>query len=208
VISPVISDGFGDDPVRQDLTLLEIEEYIRAREGLVRLKVADRLRGADNATDVYADLCNEARIVEWEVLAKRPGAPPEYVSAAMSMRIRECVTRGTWTGMATAQGKPRDPIRRPLRERSSVDDPDLDVVVSSGDWAERIAMAYHHGEIMQALNDLPRLHREYVYHRFWEGRSNPEIAAERGLSPGEVERQWRVNIRPVLLAKLAYLSAP
>ena len=198
-----IQDGFGDDQEQIDL-----DAYIRENERLLRLKTAERTRGNASSNDTYDDLLNEGRIVQWEVLTKRPDADRRYVSAAMSNRIMECLKRGTWTGLERTHGKPVDPIRRPLHERSSVDDPDVDVVISSGDWADRVAMAYHHGEIMQALNSLTFTQRVYVYERFWEGRTNPEIAARRGLSTGEVERQWRVNIRPSLLGQLEYLAAP
>jgi DNA-directed RNA polymerase specialized sigma24 family protein len=201
-----VNDGFGDDPVQQELA---IEEYIREREGLLRLKASERTRGNKSSNDTWDDILQEGRIVEWQVKTKRPDAPPSYVSAAMSNRIGEVISRGTWTGLERTHGKPVDPIRRPLHTRSSVDDPDVDVVVSSGDWADRIAMAYHHGEIIRALNEeLTFTQRLYVYERFWEGRTNVEIAARRGLSTGEIERQWRVNIRPSLLAQLGYLAAP
>lgn len=203
-----INDGWGDDPVRQELGMLEVEEYLRTHEGLVRLKVADRLRGSDIATDVYADLCNEARITAWQVLAKRPDAPPEYVSASMSMRIRECLVRGTWTGLETHRGKQQDPLRRPMNERQSVDDETshVDELADGASWLDEVIVGYHHGEIVRALNALTFTQRVYCYQRFWEGRSNPEIAVLRGVRTNEVERQWRVNIRPRLREELGRLA--
>jgi hypothetical protein len=199
-----VNDGFGDDPVQQELAM---EEYIREREGLVRLKVADRLRGASNATDVYADLCNEARITEWQVKTKRPDAPPEYVSASMSMRIRECLSRGTWTGLETHRGKQQDPLRRPMHERHSTDDETLtfDEVVSSGAWLDEVLVRYHDGEIAQVINELPRDQREYAFLRFWGGWSNKEIARFQERKYEIVERQWRDNIKPHLARRLAHL---
>ena len=98
-----------------------------------------------------------------------------------------------------------DPLRR--RDRDSVNDETLrlDEVIDAGELVDDVAVAYHHGEIIQALNALTFTQREYVFARFWLGKTNPEIAAERGLSAGEVERQWRVNIRPVLLDELHHL---
>jgi RNA polymerase sigma factor (sigma-70 family) len=200
-----LDDGYGDDPVRREM---DYEEYIAENEGLLKLKAAERTRGNVTSSDTWDDLLQEGRIVQWTVLEKRPESARAYVSAAMSNRISECINRGTWTGLERTHGKPVDPIRRPLKSRDSVDDPDVTIVVSSGDWVDHVMMAYHHGEIMQALNELTFRQREYVFDRFWLGMSNPEIAARRGLSTGEVERQWRCTIRPHLVEKLVHLSAP
>lgn len=202
-----VNDRWGDDPVQQELSLLEMEESIREREGLLRLKAAERTRGNRSSNDTWDDILQEGRIVEWTVLTKRPDAPPSYVSAAMSNRISEVISRGTWTGMETHRGRPTDPLRRPMAERCSVNDETLrlDEMLASSDWLDDVLVGYHHGQIMQALNALTFTQKVYVYQRFWEGRSNPEIAAERGLSTGEVERQWRCNIRPRLQAQLALL---
>jgi RNA polymerase sigma factor (sigma-70 family) len=196
-----IQDGFGDD--RRDI---DYREYLLSNERLLKIKVAERMRGNSSSSDIYQDLLNEGRIVQWEVLEKRPDAPREYVSAAMTNRIMECIRRGTWTGLERTHGKPVDPLRRPLHERESTDDPDVDVVVSSGDWADGIQMAYHHGQIMQALNLLTFTQKLAVYRRFWEGLSNEEIAARQGCSKQTVERQWRTEIRPALLQQLGHLS--
>jgi DNA-directed RNA polymerase specialized sigma24 family protein len=199
-MSRELSDGFGDD--RSDL---DYEEYLLDNERLLKLKAGERMRGSDVASDIWDDVLQEGRIVQWTVLKKRPSSPPAYVSAAMSHRIIECLTRGTWTGMSRTHGKPRDPLRR--RDRDSVNDETLglDEVIDAGRLVDDVAVAYHHGEIMAALNALTFTQREYVYARFWLGKTNPEIAAERGLSTGEIERQWRVNIRPALVEELPHL---
>jgi DNA-directed RNA polymerase specialized sigma24 family protein len=193
-----LQDGFGDD--------LSVEEFLQSNERLLKLKAGDRLRGHGDATDVWDDVLQEGRIVQWQVLAKRPDAPRSYVSAAMSNRIGEVISRGTWTGMETHQGRPVDPLRR--RDRASVDDETLQLadVVDAVDVLDEVLTGYHHGEIYQAINALTFTQRRYVFSRFWLGMSNAEIAAERGLSKGEMERQWRVNIRPQLVAQLEALA--
>lgn len=200
-----LQDGFGNDT--RDI---EYEEFLLDNERLLKLKTADRLRSSDVSRDIWDDVLQEGRIVQWEVLVKKAGEARDikkFVSASMSMRISEVVHRETWTGMETHRGRPIDPLRR--RDRDSTDDESLtfERAVSSGDWVDRVIMAYHHGEIMQAINALTFTQRAYVYARFWEGRTNAEIAAERGLSKGEVERQWRVNIRPRLVEELGHLAA-
>jgi hypothetical protein len=193
-----LQDGFGDD--------LSVEEYLASNERLLKLKAGDRLRGSDVASDVWDDVLQEGRIVQFEVLKKRPDAPRSYVSAAMSNRIGEVVSRGTWTGMETHQGRPVDPLRR--RDRASVDDEtlQLDEVLQAAGVLDEVLLGYHRGEIVRALNALTFTQRVHVVRRFWGGWSNAEIAAAQGCSKQTVERQWRTDIRPRLVDELGHLT--
>jgi RNA polymerase sigma factor (sigma-70 family) len=182
-----------------------MDVYIRANERLLRLKAGEQLRGSAIASDVWDDVLQEGRIIQAEVLQRRPDAPREYVSAAMTNRIRDAITRGTWTGMETHRGRPTDPLRR--RDRDSVDDEtlQLDEVVDAGNILDEVILAYHHGEIAEALSALTFTQRVHVFSRFWLGMSNAEIAAEQGCSKQTVERQWRTDIRPQLVRRLEHL---
>ena len=199
-----VQDGFGDH-----LTPAEMEDYIASNERLLRLKAAERTRGNVSSNDTWDDVLQEGRIVQFTVLTKRPDAPRPYVSAAMSQRIVEVLTRGTWTGMETHRGRSTDPLRRPLKERESVDDErlQLDQVVDSGDWVEHALLGYHQGQIAQALDELTFTQKEAVVLRFWGGWTNAEIAARQGISKAEVERQWRGRIKPQLIEALAHLAS-
>jgi DNA-directed RNA polymerase specialized sigma24 family protein len=196
----VLQDGFGDHLSAEEMTV-EIE----SRERLLRLKAGDRLRGSSASSDIYQDVLQEGRIVQFEVLSRRPDAPPAYVSAAMSNRITEVVSRGTWTGMSRTHGKQLDPLRR--RDRDSISDETLrlDEVVSSSQLLDEVALAYHHGEIAEAISALTFTQRVHVFSRFWMGMSNAEIAAAQGCSKQTVERQWRTEIRPHLVSQLGHL---
>jgi len=196
-----IQDGFGDD-----LSVTEVDAYIRSNERLLKIKAAERMRGNSDASDVWDDVLQEGRIVQAEVLARRPDAPREYVSAAMSNRIGEVIKRGTWTGMSRTHGKPLDPLRR--RDRDSVDDEtlQLDLVVDQANWVEHALLGYHQGQIMQALDELTFTQKVHVVLRFWGGWTNAEIAAHQGCSKQTVEYQWRMNIRPVLAEELGLLA--
>jgi DNA-directed RNA polymerase specialized sigma24 family protein len=110
--------------------------------------------------------------------------------------------------METHRGRRQDPLRQPFRQRDSIDDPELfvDVVISSGDWVDEVSMAYHHGEIAQALSALTFTQREVVFYKFWGGWSNAEIAAHQHRSPRNVEESWRTQIRPRLVRELGSLS--
>lgn len=67
-------------------------------------------------------------------------------------------------------------------------------------------MAYHYGEIMQAINTLPEQHRQYVYRRFWLGDNSSEIARELGLSVTGMHNRWSRTIRPALVESLSHLQ--
>lgn len=197
----VLQDGFGDS-----LSAEEMAEYLQANERLLKLKAGDRMRGSDIASDVWDDVLQEGRIVQWSVLTRRPGSARTYVSAAMSNRITEVITRGTWTGMETHRGRATDPLRR--RDRASVNDEtlQLDEVVDAGVALDEVLLGYHAGEIRQAIEALTFTQRAHVVRRFWGGWSNAEIAAAQGCSKQTVERQWRTDIRPALVAELQHLT--
>ena len=78
-MSREVNDGFGES--RSDL---DYEEYLLDNERLLKLKAAERMRGSDVASDIWDDVLQEGRIVQWTVLEKRPDSARAYVSAAMS----------------------------------------------------------------------------------------------------------------------------
>jgi len=196
-----IQDGFGDH-----LSSEEMAEFIEANEPLLRLKAGERLRGNPASADIWDDVLQEGRIVQFEVLSKNPDAPRAYVSAAMSNRVNSLLGRGQkWTGMDTVHGQPVDPMRRP-GERDSIDAPDWEDVASADDVIGEVLMAYHHGEIHQAIAALTFTQRVHVFARFFYGMTNAEIAAIQQCSKQTVERQWRTEIRPQLVEELAHLA--
>jgi RNA polymerase sigma factor (sigma-70 family) len=197
-----IHDTFGDD--RRDI---DYEEYIRDNERLLKLKAGERLRHNEMARDIWDDVLQEGRIVQWMVLKRRPESTSQYVSGAMSHRIMEVIVRDAWTGSEAKTGHPIDPLRR-RAERDSVDDETMgiDEIVDSSDWVDEVIAAYHDGEIQQALSSLTFTQRQHVFARFWCGMSEPEIAALQGVSKATVSRHWRQDIRPRLARRFAHLA--
>ena len=66
----------------------------------------------------------------------------------------------------------------------------------------RIELAYHHGEIAQALDGLTPREREYVFLRFWCGWKLPQMREHFGYEPSAL---WR-KARPKLTLALAHLA--
>lgn len=196
-----LSDGYGDHEQIAEQTLDYIEGVIRSKEGLLRLQAVER-RVHPNDFD---DVLNEARLTLWQILTARPEVPAAYLHAATGWRITEVSSRGKWTGMASQRGKASvDPLRR--ADRDSLDDPDFHPEAVADDVLDRVLLAYHHGQVMQALAALPHRHREYVWLRFWGGWTSAEIAPVIGIRAGNVATMWKESIRPRLLDRLRHLE--
>ena len=187
----MLNDGYGEQ-----LSHEQVEDIIDQKERLLRIIVSER-------TTDYA-LLNEGRITIWEVLQKRPDAPSPYLTAAMKQRVIEVLSRGKFTGMPSQRGKPSvDPLRR--SDRDSFDDPDFGAEFAAADSLDTVLLAYHEGEILRAINELPQKHKEYVILRFWGGYTNTEIAAIQNVKAGNMARTWTEVIRPRLEEALSHL---
>lgn len=115
------------------------------------------------------DLAQEGYIAMWRAVGtwdEAKGALPSWLTGAARQRMRDVTYGGgRWTG------------HEALRGRREVDRVSLDAIVESapdavlGDVAtlDGVEMAYHDGEIAEALAALPPEQRAYVYARFWLG---------------------------------------
>ena len=69
-------------------------------------------------------------------------------------------------------------------------------------------LAYHRGEIAQALDGLTEAQRRYVLLRFWENASTPELKQAFGYDPKALwSRSGRSAAREALAESLAHLNA-
>lgn len=75
-----------------------------------------------------------------------------------------------------------------------------EAVLGAQEHLEEVALAYHYGEIHEAVADLEPLWREYVYLRFWAGYGDLEVAREVG-----TRVHWNDRVRPILAERLAHL---
>lgn len=190
-----INDGFGDLSTIEQV-LLDEEDFIvrNARHALVRKTGRNFAAGADD------DAIQEARIAAWQSWTKHQNRA--YLNIAVRQRMIEHVYRDQWFGM-TRSAHEKDPIRR--EDRYSLDDPDIDIFLTAHESLEAVLMAYHEGEIVEAINALSPTQREFVVLRFWCGMSYPEIAEIQGKTPGGVSGIWTKSIRPALMERLAHL---
>jgi len=73
------------------------------------------------------------------------------------------------------------------------------------DDVESVYVAYHEGEIGEALAALTPNQRKYVFMRFYEGKTHAEIEAEFGYNPGCVWSDKRHGARERLRIELGHL---
>lgn len=66
-----------------------------------------------------------------------------------------------------------------------------------------IELAYHHGEIADAISKLTKKEREYVYCRFWLGMKLPELTEHFGYVPGPLWQRGKKKLQK----ELAHLGA-
>lgn len=195
-----LDGGYGDDA--------ELETYLAEQEGLLKWKA----RGD-------ADAVQEARITVWQTLAKHPGATRSYLDQAATWRIHDHLAGKPATGTVrresgTRTGGDQSRTARAMRSRSGSDalaqpwaGGDALDLVDAADQLPELELAYHHGEIMQAIAALPAAHREYVVLRFWGDLDRNQIAARMRRNPGNLATTWRTQIRPRLQESLMHLAA-
>lgn len=192
----MISDGYGD----ADEVIPRYEKWAHV--------VANGMLGSPTHPD-HDDLVQEARIAIWISLTKHDpakGAMPSYLTRAAKWSMADAVERKKWTGQESTQG-----VRVAYRHQQT---DSLDAMIDAGvtsmlaaaDVLESVSLAYHYGQIHQAVAALSEPHREYVYLRFWAGMTPIEIAAHTGTS-GSLQRYWWTKIVPVLHENLSQLES-
>lgn len=196
-----LSDGFGDHLSPTEI----VQRYERWAHAVANAKVPE---------SEHEDLVQEIRLAVWKAAAKdgfdstTPGAP-KYLAQAATWRMNEIIQRGTWTGRESTRGVRREDLKR---DTTSLDTsiggrPVLDIAeeLNACDALAGVELAYHYGEIRQALDALPPQERAYVQMRFWGGRTDPEIKAELGRDLGVLWRM-RGGIRDRLRTRLGHLA--
>lgn len=195
----MLNDGYGDDA-----SIPEVVSRFR--------KWSHTIAGDYTAPSgmVYDDLVQEALIAIWRSLEKKGGKA--NVSATYLTQVARYRMQKVVTGKQMYGGDPKPgPRSRPQtygvdwEEAEDAGDP-ITRLLEAADVLSAVEWAYHHGEIAKALGALPAAHQEYVVERFWRGKTDTEIAEERGVSNKLIGQWWRRSIRPRLRHELAHLA--
>lgn len=149
----------------------------------------------------FDDLVQEGVIAGWKAAGRAQGDAVTYGAVSARRRIADIDTGQA--PMLGSEGKPRSEplVRRERRSDEALDD----LLLVAPDLLAAVEWSYHRGTILAVLNGLPERQREYVYHRFWMGRTDAEIAAEVGSSREAVKSLWNRSIKPTLRRELAHL---
>lgn len=192
-----LNDGFGDPSP---------EEVIPRYEAWAHT-VANGMLGQAQHPD-HDDLVQEARIAIWHSLSKHDrakGALPSYVTRAAKWQMQDAVQRRKWTGQETTQGKRVEDRDRATASLDALVDAGVTEMLAAADVLEHVSLAYHYGQIHQAVAGLEQRYRDYVFLRFWHGMTPAEIEAHAGVG-GSLQRFWWKNkIAPVLRERLSHL---
>lgn len=187
-------------PAQQENSVTNLADQITS----IRGQVARRVTPVHPDLD---DLVQEALIAWWQTEERRPDMAPGYYARAAIHAAVDAVsgTRQPF-GERHHQRSGRTNHYRP--DTSAVDWSDeanrvLDP--AAADPMEHVMLAYHHGEIAQALAELPPEDREAVVERFWGGKTWPEIEKDRGARHGSLSGRWAQSIRPKLRRHLHHL---
>lgn len=200
----MIDDGYGDlKPWEQTE-----EALVGDWEGWIKRAA---IRICEPSDFRFDDAVQEGRIEFWRAAAEFRDHPQRvrFSLNRAKQRMWHVLHRGRPMTGNLHKGLRYEP-NQPLRLDKPVgwDDTDRtfgDLIEAPGSL-DGIEMAYHHGQIAQAINALPEQHREYVVRRFWLGYTDSEIARQFGLSPNGINNRWTRTIRPALVERLDHLA--
>lgn len=137
--------------------------------------------------DHAQDLAQEGWIEMWKAAGERnalgKSAPLDYWLKHRALQRMHQMLRD-WYG--------------PQKQRQHTWVDDVTSVVELPTVMGQIELAYHHGEIMAAINELTAKQREYVVLRFWRDWGQAELAAHFGYKPGGLWSQAKPRLREAL----------
>jgi RNA polymerase sigma factor (sigma-70 family) len=161
--------------VRPDTNLLLVNY-----RGWLR-KVATGLIGDHALVD---DLAQEGWIAMWRATATYDpdrGALPDWLTDHAYWRMLTCVSNQAWLGRPRrnlGRGRLSDYVEHP-----TADDASIWELLTAADVLDGVALAYHRGQILEAINRLSPSQRRYVYLRFWRGYKHPDLVEAFGYDP-------------------------
>lgn len=164
-----------------------------------------------STTGFITERGNETRKKIAEYLAAHPGATSTAVAKALGMSLATISYQRNKMGtVKTATGSIAstwsldalmDPVKNESMGHSSRSHEFTPEELWYFDDLDGIEVAYHAGEILEALDVLTPAQRRYVVARFWGGKSSSELRAMFGYDPASL---WR-TAKPRLQDRLFYL---
>lgn len=131
------------------------------------------------------------------------GALPAWLTYKAINRMYTCITSRAWLGRP-ARKMGQTPVIA-MAEVSVPFDSFLWEILIAPDIIDDVILAYHHGEILAAINALSPAQQRYVYLRFWGGYTKPDMIAEFGYDPQGLWSSPRNGAKKKLREKLRHL---
>ena len=153
-------------------------------------------QGLAQDSHTQEDLVQEGWVYMWKALSTfdpTKGALPSWITKAALLRMTDVARRGKYTGKPSRVGKKGTAEQFPQPADPTWGWMD---VVKAPDLIDSVMLAYHQGEIVEAINELSPEDREYVVRRFWKGETS--TSADR--------TAWVRRIRPALKERLEHLA--
>lgn len=164
------------------------------------LKMANVMHKYGNEEDKQ-DLAQEGHIAMWKALKTynpEKGSLASWLTLNARTRMSDVVRRGTYTGMPEHRGN-----KRVADTPVDITEDDLLQSLAHVDAIESIILAYHVGEISDALSRLTKPQRDYVIRRFWRCQSTSMLE----LVAGKRSSQMWKEIKPQLAKELGHLAS-
>jgi DNA-directed RNA polymerase specialized sigma24 family protein len=188
-----MQDGYGNELTDQEM----VENYWKWAH-----KVAGSILPRGQRSHDFDDVVQEGLI---HVLKTADGMPAPFVAKGARYRM---LAAATGERQPTGGDPTPGPRYRPTTVSHDADESGewLDSLMRGPDLLDAAALAYHHGELAQVINGLEPRDRNYIVQRFWNGKTDTEIAAEDGVARNFWHTRWRKTLAPRLAKELAHLA--
>lgn len=168
------SDDFGDGPGA-------VSDFLEVFESRITGMAVNMGIGRDNPK--FDDAVQEGLIAAWKAFEENePGVRIAYAIQTAKYRIREMALKHNTKPTGGSEKRRYEPVAEPL---SGTDDKDggefTPEVFIDHDALEGVEMAYHYGEIQEAISRLTPRQRQYVFARFWCGMDPDGIHMNPGM---------------------------
>lgn len=152
------------------------------------------------------DLAQEGWIAMWKALQSydsTKGSLPSWLTYKARNRMLTVVASESWTGRPDrhqGRGKLTD-----IKEYASSDE-SLWGLMAAPDLLTAAELAYHEGEIAQAISELSPAQQKYVKLKFWSGYQRADMIEEFGYDPTSLWNSPKNGAKKKLKESLAHLS--
>lgn len=143
------------------------------------------------------DLVQEGWIAIWRVLKKEGDVPEHFLKNAAICKMRN-VIRDDHRDCRDISRSRADGLPTQNIESHSADAEAPSVWTQLQTDLGAIELAYHHGEIADALNALTPVQREYVVLKFWHGLSHAELVSHFGYKPAHLWQRSKATLEKEL----------